>query len=1840
MLSHLLLIAFILNPFVITSPLGGTRARGRCAPTFIRTHPFQIAKSQIQQLYRKKGTYVIRARGGHHEKESRKGTRRDKRRNGSSSDHREDTKPKRESTPISKDSVRKHDRRKHTYNTSSISNRRKKKYTKEEVKAEKEKQLKGKFRRKKNYQGILKKEKKQDRRINHTDGGEEVDRKTDLPNGRGGDSPNEGATREKRNRGGRRTNRGRRTLSQKEQKILDMFQNDLNESIERLNKKTRKYELCRQNENLKSGLQGNEILRKVLSVGRSGKRKEGRKPRGSLASEDSPQMNRGVCKYVDDISDDAGGEQIKHSGERTKKERNAQQKVQLHSSPYREARTQKGNTHSKGRKTALEETNMTKLSQRKGRNHPQEEDTDKDGETNERIHNDEVEGENLNQKRAVIKIGKSVDPFRRRIHIDYDSCSLSDEVRKRLAKFSSIIDLNANGGGKKRNTEGGTTEEATKETTKEETNCTTEEYRTFADLGICDNFLNVYLKYNGIEKPTEYQAKFIPLLILFMNNGYSDWRNCSGGNGKMGEAASLGGAYPPVERIIYVNKYNERSGKLIRTFFLHCPTGTGKTFIYVLPLFQHIMNVCFGVTPCLEEATKGGQPAYVGANSDVTSNGTSASCTESTSSYESTPQDGETFYVRKEINADVTSFFCSNVKQEEQHFITQNKRNVAAMMNTLIRMNPSGEVKQPNCNDHMVGKKTPPSDKHPKNDVLIVTYNKELAVQIYHLCKDLIESFFKSSKSKFFEFNDSLMWSHLPNVDPQRKTLLERLNVNFKKKKNFNVHLLIGGNNIKYQLKGLKRPKVHLTGEIAPEGEASVDPSQEPLPTVEEDLIEHVNIYVGTPGRLERLINERQIINLENISTIVFDEYDFFFNSFRGKGSEETKTDKKPHVENEFFSKILRSIYSTTKKGQPGKGPLPPWTSLTNVICCSATPAVYSYLTFTRHIITTNFLRHLHGGNESVGKGAIVQEVAPMGEAVPMEETVPVEETVHVEGEASSGGYSRRKSLPPGDRPPIDRKLEESMLNGLFNLKEFGKIPENLIHLNYTYDKRNREWSNSATINFLNVLFSNPLRKNVLVFCNTKKRVMDLWSLFRNRFDVDIQTIFAEKDKKRKKIFKAINYANFFKNDLVDYKNLKKYVNFMFLSTNLLYRGINCMGFTTIVNFDMPSDPTEYVHRCGRIGRINNKGIIINIFEKSFRRTYKRRIFSKLGIHPYDVDCYMNNLFTLGGDELQGDVGKEVWKEIDDVVEVESKFFVHIFYLPSPLLTTLLFSPMNCAFLFYGKPCSGKDTFINLLLRKRKQLQLFLFLFNHLVHKDDSNVRLREKIFFIQLIKYYYRIGRRKSNVSISFCHGGETERKVSFRFLVHLTKHLLHIWRNSGWDPGAGSKGAKNGRAKKQPPRGAPPKGSTRQLYPTRRRVPQRNPLRRTELPNQSIFPLICYLYEQKDEWMSYYRSYLRRNKIKTFNVSLDFIEKQLYRGHPPKVTSLNSSKVDQRELHLLLNRRYTVYGREKHDRGVYYPIVKRTTIKGGHNMLIRGAIHKEEKGTNMAKKPTWANQVKYWRTARRIAYAYCASLMQAKNQRSSNNPCGVKAEHVFILLNDTFHLPSMRKKYYLLCRRYHFNYAQIYLNALLKICLERNRHRKKFKPIADKTIVRNHFYHQKYAVRFREASQTRSPNLVTVVRGGRKWQKKVFSIQVDSSVPQKVCRVDAVLKDINFTTAHMHPPTRSRKDICAFTTTPNQLTDTLRLIYNHLDEFRNKTWRNQTKNVQEVKRDNLPNRLDMLNLMVNRIIHEKLKSLPNERKNECAKKLRVIKLRLLKECRDGRDYSMKDLDDMFHVE
>lgn len=47
------------------------------------------------------------------------------------------------------------------------------------------------------------------------------------------------------------------------------------------------------------------------------------------------------------------------------------------------------------------------------------------------------------------------------------------------------------------------------------------------------------------------------------------------------------------------------------------------------------------------------------------------------------------------------------------------------------------------------------------------------------------------------------------------------------------------------------------------------------------------------------------------------------------------------------------------------------------------------------------------------------------------------------------------------------------------------------------------------------------------------------------------------------------------------------------VSTNITARGLNIVGVDQIVNFDLPTEHHDYVHRVGRTGRIGNFGTAI-----------------------------------------------------------------------------------------------------------------------------------------------------------------------------------------------------------------------------------------------------------------------------------------------------------------------------------------------------------------------------------------------------------------------------------------------------------------------------------------------------------------------------------------------------------------------------------------------------------------------------------------------------------------------
>jgi superfamily II DNA/RNA helicase len=60
------------------------------------------------------------------------------------------------------------------------------------------------------------------------------------------------------------------------------------------------------------------------------------------------------------------------------------------------------------------------------------------------------------------------------------------------------------------------------------------------------------------------------------------------------------------------------------------------------------------------------------------------------------------------------------------------------------------------------------------------------------------------------------------------------------------------------------------------------------------------------------------------------------------------------------------------------------------------------------------------------------------------------------------------------------------------------------------------------------------------------------------------------------------------------------------VATDVLSRGIDVKGIDLVLNFDVPSDPEDYVHRIGRTARAEASGIAITFINRKDRRSFDR----------------------------------------------------------------------------------------------------------------------------------------------------------------------------------------------------------------------------------------------------------------------------------------------------------------------------------------------------------------------------------------------------------------------------------------------------------------------------------------------------------------------------------------------------------------------------------------------------------------------------------------------------------
>ncbi len=114
--------------------------------------------------------------------------------------------------------------------------------------------------------------------------------------------------------------------------------------------------------------------------------------------------------------------------------------------------------------------------------------------------------------------------------------------------------------------------------------------------------------------------------------------------------------------------------------------------------------------------------------------------------------------------------------------------------------------------------------------------------------------------------------------------------------------------------------------------------------------------------------------------------------------------------------------------------------------------------------------------------------------------------------------------------------------------------------------------------------------ERVLIFASTKRAVKDLASSLKRR-GLNVGDIHSDLTQQERE------------NQLMSFKNGTLPI---VVATDVLSRGIDIRGIDLVINFDVPQDAEDYVHRIGRTARADASGIALTFISRKDRRRFQR----------------------------------------------------------------------------------------------------------------------------------------------------------------------------------------------------------------------------------------------------------------------------------------------------------------------------------------------------------------------------------------------------------------------------------------------------------------------------------------------------------------------------------------------------------------------------------------------------------------------------------------------------------
>jgi ATP-dependent RNA helicase RhlE len=111
------------------------------------------------------------------------------------------------------------------------------------------------------------------------------------------------------------------------------------------------------------------------------------------------------------------------------------------------------------------------------------------------------------------------------------------------------------------------------------------------------------------------------------------------------------------------------------------------------------------------------------------------------------------------------------------------------------------------------------------------------------------------------------------------------------------------------------------------------------------------------------------------------------------------------------------------------------------------------------------------------------------------------------------------------------------------------------------------------------LLAQNEAMSKLLVFTASKAMADELYALMQEQYPENMGVIHSNKEQNHR--FNTV-------------KSFKEGTYRFIIATDVVARGIDIAEVTHVINFDLPDTPENYIHRIGRTGRADKKGIAIS----------------------------------------------------------------------------------------------------------------------------------------------------------------------------------------------------------------------------------------------------------------------------------------------------------------------------------------------------------------------------------------------------------------------------------------------------------------------------------------------------------------------------------------------------------------------------------------------------------------------------------------------------------------------